>query len=60
MPNKSNWKTTLLGILFGALTLFGPRLSGDKSAPPLTAINVVTAIAGAAIGVAAKDHNSTN
>ncbi len=55
-----NWKTTLAGILGGLFMLFGPRLSGNVSAPPITLGNVGGAIAVALLGVNAKDNNVTD
>lgn len=58
-----NWKTTLAGIFGGFLLAFGPavgaRLSGDKTAPPITANSVLTGLAVAAVGVLSKDHDVT-
>lgn len=53
----SSWKTTLAGILGGLFMLFGPRLQGNTQAPPITIGNVGSAIAVAALGIAAKDAN---
>lgn len=54
-----NWKTTLLGVLGGLFMLFGPRLSGDATAPPITIGNIGAAAAVAALGALAKDHDVT-
>ena len=56
---KKNWKTTLLGVLGGLFMLFGPRLQGDGTAPPITAGNVGAAAAIALLGAVAKDHDMT-
>ncbi len=61
--NMKNWKTTLAGVLGGLVITFGPaagaRLSGDKTAPPITAQNYLPGIALATIGLLAKDHDVT-
>ena len=54
-----NWKTSLLGVLGGLMMLFGPRLSGDATAPPITGGNVGAAVAIALLGLVAKDKDVT-
>lgn len=54
-----NWKTTLFGLIGGLMTMFGPRLQGDHTAPPINIAAIVQAVAIAAIGLAAKDSNVT-
>lgn len=54
-----NWKTTLLGILGGLALMFGPRLSGDKTAPPITTSSFIQGALVAALGAVSKDHNVT-
>ncbi len=58
-----SWKTSLAGLLGGLILTFGPsvgaRLSGDKTAPPITSGNYGVGIAIAALGLLAKDHDVT-
>lgn len=54
-----NWKTTLLGVLGGLFMLFGPKLSGDPTAPAITIGNVGSAAAVMLLGALAKDHDVT-
>lgn len=54
-----NWKTSLVGILGGLFMLFGPRLTGNTAAPPITIGNVGTAVAIAVLGLVSKDKNVT-
>jgi hypothetical protein len=54
-----NWKTTLGGLLVGMAMLVGPRLQGDKTAAPVTAGNVLPAVAVAILGALSKDHDAT-
>lgn len=58
-----NWKTSLAGILGGIILTFGPamgaRLSGDKTAPPITSGNYLPGIALAALGLLSKDKDVT-
>lgn len=58
-----NWKTSLAGLLGGLLITFGPavgaRLSGDKTAPPITAGNYLPGIVIGVIGALAKDQDVT-
>lgn len=54
-----NWKTSLAGILGAVFMMIGPRLSGDITQPPITAGNLLPAIAIAALGFASKDHDVT-
>jgi len=58
-----NWKTTLMGVAFGLITLFGPRLNvgspGAAAAPPITWVNIAQAAAVIALGAVAKDSNVT-
>lgn len=55
-----NWKTTLLGVLGGLFMLFGPRLQGNATAPPITIGNVGAAAAVALLGALARDHDNTD
>lgn len=57
-----NWKTTLLGIIGAVAMVLGGAAkdrASNPDAPPLTAGNLIPAIAVAAIGAAAKDHDVT-
>lgn len=54
-----NWKTTLAGILGAVCMMVGPRLAGDKTAPPITSGNLIPAIAIAAVGILSKDKDVT-
>jgi len=58
-----NWKTTLAGLLGGLIVALGPaigaRLQGDKTAPPITAQNVLPGIALAVLGALTKDKDVT-
>lgn len=60
---QKSWKTSLAGLLGGLVITFGPsvgsRLSGDITAPPITAANYLPAIGLAAIGLLSKDHDVT-
>jgi hypothetical protein len=59
VTEMKNWKTSLLGVIGGLFMLFGPRLSGDATAPPVTMGNVGAAAAIAVLGILAKDHDAT-
>lgn len=54
-----NWKTTLLGIL-AAIAMTGGQAIQNRSqgGAPLTLGNLIPAVAVAALGAAAKDHDS--
>lgn len=57
-----NWKTTLAGLLTGALMLIGGALNNraqNPSAPPVTVGNLAPAIAIAVMGMLAKDGDVT-
>ena len=60
---KSNFKTTLAGLIGGLLITFGPsvgaRLKGQADAPPITTGNLLPGIALAILGAFAKDHDVT-
>lgn len=55
MQNKKNWKTTLLGIIFGALTIAVPIITKQ----PIDAQTVINAAGFIGVGAAAKDHDTT-
>jgi hypothetical protein len=54
-----SWKTSLAGILGAVCMLIGPRLAGDATAAPVTAGNVIPAVALAALGILSKDSDKT-
>ena len=56
-----NWKTTLLGILGALAIMLGGALQkqADPAASPVSLQTIINAVAVAALGAAAKDHDST-
>lgn len=56
-----NWKTTVAGFLGGLIITFGPsvgaRLSGEPTAPPITAQNYLPGLGLAVLSAFAKDHD---
>lgn len=58
---KRSWKTSLAGLFGGIILAIGPqvgaRLQGDQTAPPITLNQLGPALALAAIGALAKDHD---
>ena len=57
-----NWKTSLLGVLSGLAIFTGSVVQNrvnDPKAAPITAGNVLPALAIAALGLVAKDHDVT-
>lgn len=58
-----SWKTSLVGLLAGIAVFVGGAVQqrqSDPTAPPVTAGNLLPAIAIAALGVLAKDYDKTN
>jgi hypothetical protein len=56
-----DWKTTLMGVLAGALMVTGGAMNNranDPTAPPVTAGNILPAVAVAILGALAKDANN--
>jgi hypothetical protein len=59
---KKNLKTTLVGILGAFALLLGSAIQNkqaDPNAPPVTAGNLLLPAIVAAMGVVAKDHDTT-
>ena len=59
---RRSWKTTLAGLLGGIAILVGGAVqnrANDPNASPITAGNVLPAIAISVLGALAKDHDVT-
>lgn len=55
----SNWKTSLVGVVAGALILLGQSYQPGQTAKQW-GMAIANAVAAAGVGLLAKDHNATS